>query len=157
MSLCLTCGLCCDGTLFQVVPVTPAEAARLEGRVTLSDDRSKLLQGCRALDGCACGVYADRPTTCRVFKCLVLAQLDEGKLSEADAHAAIEDVLGRRARVAALLGEADVRTAMERAREQVSAGAASDELTGALRRLAQAVLFMQLQPQDSALRDFKKS
>ena len=143
--------------MFQVVPVTPDEATRLEGRVTLSGDRSKLLQRCRALDGCACGVYADRPQTCRAFKCLVLAHLEEGKLSETDAHEAIEDVLGRRERVAELLGEADVRTAMERAREQVSAGTASDELTVALRRLGQALLFMQLQPQDSALRDFKKS
>ena len=45
---------------------------------------------------------------------------------------------------------------MERAREQVSAGTASEELSVALRRLGQALLFMQLQPQDSALRDFEK-
>lgn len=143
--------------MFQVVPVTPDEAARLAGRVTLSSDGSKLFQRCRALDGCSCGVYADRPATCRAFKCLVLAQLEAGKLSEADAHDAIQDVLGRRARVAELMAEADVHRAMELAREQVSAGTASDELSAALRRLGQALLFMQLQPQDPVLKDFKKA
>src|SRR3989338_6467788 len=96
MSLCLTCGMCCDGTMFQVVAVTPEEAARLEGQVELTADRSKLVQGCRALSGCKCGVYEQRPAVCRTFKCLVLASLEEGNLSQAEAQEAIADVLSRR-------------------------------------------------------------
>lgn len=156
MSLCLSCGLCCDGTMFQVVAITPEEAARLDGRVTLSADRSQLVQGCRALSGCRCGVYEQRPAVCRTFKCLVLASLDEGKLSQAEAHEAISDVLSRRTLVAQLLGEQDELKALELAREQTAAGTASEEVSLALRRLRQALLFLQLQPGDSFFKDFAK-
>lgn len=156
MSLCLTCGMCCDGTMFQVVAVTPEEAARLESQVELSADRSKLVQGCRALCGCKCGVYEQRPAVCRAFKCLVLASLEEGKLSEAEAHEAIADVLSRRTLVAELLGEKDEHRALELARAQTAAGTASEEVSVALRRLQQALLFLQLQPSDSFFKDFAK-
>lgn len=156
MSLCLTCGMCCDGTMFQVVAVTPEEAARLEGQVELTADRSKLVQGCRALSGCKCGVYEQRPAVCRAFKCLVLASLEEGKLSQAEAQEAIADVLSRRTLVAQLLGEQDEHKALELARDQTAAGTASEEVSVALRRLRQALLFLQLQPSDSFFKDFAK-
>ena len=149
MSLCLKCGLCCDGTMFQVVAVTPEEAARLEGKVDLTADRTKLVQGCRALEGCKCGVYLERPAVCRAFKCLALSSLDEGKITEAQAHEAIDEVLSRRTAVAELLGVEDVHRAVELARKQVGAGTASEEVSDALRRLRQALLIMQLQPGDS--------
>ena len=149
MSLCLKCGLCCDGTMFQVANVTPEEADRLEGKVELTADRTQLVQGCRALDGCRCGVYLERPAVCRTFKCLALASLEAGKLSEAEAHEAIDEVQGRRKRVAELLGVDDVHHAVGLAREQVGAGTASQEVSDALRRLRQALLIMQLQPADS--------
>ncbi len=149
MSLCLKCGLCCDGTMFQVVAVTPEEAARLEGKVELTADRTRLVQGCRALEGCRCGVYLERPQVCRTFKCLVLASLDDGKVTELQAHDAIDEVLARRTLVAELLGVEDVHRAVALAREQAGAGTASEEVSDALRRLRQALLIMQLQPGDS--------
>ena len=149
MSLCLKCGLCCDGTMFQVVPVTAEEATRLDGKVELTADRTRLVQGCRALAGCKCGVYLERPEVCRTFKCLVLASLDDGKVTEVEAHEAIDEVLARRTLVASLLGVEDVHHAVKLARQQVGAGTASEEVSDALRRLRQALLVMQLQPSDS--------
>ena len=157
MSLCLSCGLCCDGTMFEVAAITPEEAARLEGKVRISVDRTKLLQGCSALQpDCKCGVYAERPETCRRFKCLVLATLEEGKFTEAEAHDAIREVLGRRERLAELMGEPDVHRAVALARAQAAAGTASEEVSDALRRLRQALLFMQLQPGDSFFKDHRR-
>ena len=157
MSLCLDCGLCCDGTMFEVAEIAPEEAARLEGKVRLSADRTKLLQGCSALQpDCKCGVYTERPQTCRRYKCFVLASLEEGKFTRAEADEAIREVLGRREKVAALVGEKDVHRAVQLARAQSAAGTASEEVSDALRRLRQALLLMQLQPADSIFKNFKE-
>ena len=146
MSLCLSCGLCCDGTMFHAAPITEEEAARLEGRVRLSAARTNLLQGCSALEGCSCRVYEDRPATCRVFKCLMLASLEEGIIDEAEAREGIGEVMKRRAEVARLMGLEDPRRALELAREEAAAGTASVELTNALQRLKQMTLLLMLKP-----------
>ena len=142
MSLCLTCGLCCDGTMFENALVTPEEASRLEGRVQLSADRTLLVQGCSALAGCKCGVYEERPEACRSFKCFLLASLEAGTMSQAEAQEGVDEVMSRRDTVAALMGLEDPRRALALAREQAAAGTASEELRTALRRLKQLTLLM---------------
>lgn len=155
MSLCLSCGLCCDGTMFEVASITPDEATRYGDRVTVSNDRMHLLLPCPALEGCKCTTYRDRPGVCRTFRCLALASLDEGLMSDSEAHEAIEEVLGRRRRVTALMGMTDDRQALAAARKQAAAGTASDELTAALASLNRALLVMLLKPEDSFLRKKK--
>jgi hypothetical protein len=143
MSLCLSCGLCCDGTMFREVPVTPEEARTLGARARFDRTRTRMRQPCRALEACRCQVYDERPAKCRAFSCLVLQALERGEVSAAEAHEAIADVLARRARVAALLGLAQVPgLAAERARALVSSGRASAEVTAASERLERALLLM---------------
>lgn len=149
MSLCLSCGMCCDGTMFEVAAITPEEAARFEGRLHLTDDRQHLRLPCPALDGCRCTTYLDRPKVCGAFKCLVLASLDSGEITDAEAHAAIDDLLGRRRRVAEAVGTTELKGALELARQQIAAGTASEEVVTSFRRFRQALLLLQLEPKDS--------
>ena len=75
--LCLACGLCCDGTLFDNVQLGPRDDAKhlraLGLPVAVTRGRAAVTffrQPCAAL--CAdrtCRVYADRPGQCRAFEC----------------------------------------------------------------------------------------
>jgi Fe-S-cluster containining protein len=160
MSLCVTCGLCCDGTLFSTAPLEAGEAARLGDAVQTTVDGAALRQPCRALRGACCEVYEARPAVCRRFNCFVLHQLETGAVSEADADAFIDDVFARRRVVAEALGleppaaseRAPVRAereawtieGLELARKQAREGAASAETLAALERLSRLLLFMNL-------------
>ena len=70
--LCISCGLCCDGSLFWAVPVGPEEVVP----VPLDPER-RLRQPCPRFDG-RCTVYAERPAGCRSFDCRVLQTLRAG-------------------------------------------------------------------------------
>lgn len=135
--------------MFEVAAVTPQEATRLQGQLNLSEDGQHLRQPCRALDGCRCTTYLDRPRACGAFQCLVLASLDAGEMTPEEADEAIQDVLARRRRLAEAVGTTDPTQALERARQQLAAGTADEEVAVAFRRLRQALLLMQLQPEDS--------
>jgi hypothetical protein len=143
MSLCLSCGLCCDGTMFREVPVTKAEAKALGRRALFNRARTRMTQPCRALKDRCCQVYEDRPAKCREFNCLVLQGLLRGDLTEAEARESIDDVLSRRARVAELQEmEDEPAAAVERARQLVETDRASPELKDAAERLERALLLM---------------
>lgn len=91
--LCLACGLCCDGTLFDHVQLGPDEDARklkaLGLPVAVSRSKTpaiRFVQPCAAL--CAdrtCRLYADRPRQCRDFECGVYKDAKAGRISFAAA------------------------------------------------------------------------
>jgi Fe-S-cluster containining protein len=91
--LCLACGLCCDGTLFDNVQLGPGDDAKkmkaLELPVAISRAATPITffrQPCTAL--CAdrtCRVYADRPVQCRSFECGVFKDVQAGRITFADA------------------------------------------------------------------------
>ncbi len=125
--LCLTCALCCDGSVFSRVPVTEAERDRLGDRVeifTKEDGSLRMRQPCRQLGADkACGCYEDRPGTCRDYACALLRRLERGTVTEAQARGYVADLLAARSRtralLAAALGEtppADLGLAMDRLR-----------------------------------------
>jgi Fe-S-cluster containining protein len=86
--LCLACGLCCDGTLFNHVKLGPRDDAQklkalgLPVSVTRSATPvTHFRQPCSAL--CAdrtCRVYADRPAQCRTFACGVFKGAEAGQI-----------------------------------------------------------------------------
>jgi Fe-S-cluster containining protein len=86
--LCLACGLCCDGTLFDGVQLEvgddPARLKTLGLPVTISRGRKPIArfpQPCSAL--CAdrtCRLYAHRPRQCRVFECGVFKETQAGRI-----------------------------------------------------------------------------
>src|SRR5438067_11601285 len=91
-SLCLECGLCCNGVIFADVRLQPEDdPARLKALgLTIStphlrDGTRHFNQPCSALDGCRCRIYADRPAYCRQFDCLLLKSVNEGRTGTAEA------------------------------------------------------------------------
>jgi Fe-S-cluster containining protein len=82
-NICLDCGICCDGTFFDFVPVSEVEATVLES-TGLS---IKLVEGlglriqlpCMKFGSC-CTIYADRPAICRSFRCRLLKSMDKGDI-----------------------------------------------------------------------------
>lgn len=91
--LCLACGLCCDGTLFDNVQLGAGEDAKklkaLGLLVAVTRGRAAVTyfrQPCAAL--CAdrsCRVYAERPGQCRAFECGVYKDAQAGRIEEASA------------------------------------------------------------------------
>jgi hypothetical protein len=87
--LCLACGLCCDGTLFDGVKLEPGDdATRLNALgLPVACTRSKVPvarfpQPCAALGAdCACRCYADRPRQCRIFECGVFKDAQAGRIT----------------------------------------------------------------------------
>ena len=86
--LCLACGLCCDGTLFNHVKLGPRDdVSKLKALgmpVAISRAQTPVThfrQPCAAL--CAdriCRVYADRPLQCRSFECGVFKAAAAGRI-----------------------------------------------------------------------------
>lgn len=91
--LCLSCGLCCDGSLFWAVPVDADEDAP-----AALDADGWLRQPCACFKG-ACTVYDERPAACRAFDCRVLQNVQAGRRDLAWAR---EQVAGMRRVLAAL-------------------------------------------------------
>lgn len=84
-TLCTSCGLCCDGTLFADVELVGEEIARLElmGMAVDEEDtnRGLLSQPCPALRRGRCVIYAHRPKCCRTFECRLLQNAQLGAVS----------------------------------------------------------------------------
>lgn len=79
-TLCQSCGLCCDGSLFGRVPLLPAEVplAR-KHRLHVVESGSAMEQPCAALaldaeNKRTCTAYEERPAACRTFDCALLAR-----------------------------------------------------------------------------------
>jgi hypothetical protein len=84
--LCLSCGFCCDGTLFSSAPLRPTDPGSHPLRIVTRDDGSRSLQQpCGALVDLHCTIYTERPAVCRSYKCdlLVALESDEVSLNEA--------------------------------------------------------------------------
>lgn len=97
-ALCLSCGLCCDGTLFSLVPIRDCDDITvLQASVQLlPDGQSGFEQPCRAYSNRGCRIYADRPTNCRKFHCKLLDELRERKIALPEAREKIKRVFAFR-------------------------------------------------------------
>jgi Fe-S-cluster containining protein len=90
--LCMDCGLCCDGTFYGSVVVAMDERERL-GRVGLPVIQHEAVlsmpQPCGALRGCLCSVYADRPSACAAYECMLRKSVAAGECSLDDARSKV--------------------------------------------------------------------
>lgn len=111
--LCQACGLCCDGSLFDLVKLEAGDDARrlkaLGLPVTVSRGKAPVArfpQPCAAL--CAdrtCRLYADRPWQCRVFECGVFKEANAGRIAVATAQRTIAQARRRADKIRRLLRE----------------------------------------------------
>ena len=122
-ALCLSCGMCCDGTLFTHVAFEPGDAAiePVFARMTAVAEGSGrgFAQPCEMLDRRACAIYARRPRPCARFRCRTLRELDRGWIDVDDAASRVDAALSARAEVMTADGTgaplSELRTRMEQA------------------------------------------
>ena len=92
-SLCTQCGLCCNGTIFDFVPIETHEKSTCQKyRIpfkTNKDDTVSVDQPCPAFDKC-CTIYEERFDTCRDFECKLLLKTSNKEVSEPEALQIIE-------------------------------------------------------------------
>jgi uncharacterized protein len=80
-SLCLSCGLCCDGTLIGFVQLDDEElpALRKVKHFEEASNHGFFLQPCSEYcDGCT--IYEHRPKQCALFKCGLLKSVEQKEL-----------------------------------------------------------------------------
>jgi uncharacterized protein len=125
-SLCVACGLCCNGALFAHAKAVDAELRLLAeaGLETFErNGRHRFRLPCRHhCDGSGCGIYAQRFEICRSFSCSLLSKVETGEIPLDEAAATV-----RQARTM-LAGLGDP-SALERKaeRQQVSGYAAVED------------------------------
>lgn len=94
-AICTNCGLCCDGTLYFVAPLSKAECDNLipvlEVRTEANGD-TVLKQPCKALAGSCCTIYDSRPQICRGYRCGVLESVIDGELQPERAVQIVSEV-----------------------------------------------------------------
>ena len=116
-SICVGCGMCCDGTLFSHVTMKPNDDPALLGSLGFvvegNGSNRWFTQPCQAFGSGQCRVYDQRPHTCRVFRCALLVDHEDNALPAADALRVIRQASDLRDRVrdgmVALFGD-EVRT-----------------------------------------------
>ena len=129
-SICVACGLCCDGTIFSDVKLVRGDDAKVLASLGLplthrqpTNQKAaptaprgyRFPQPCRALEGCRCRIYESRPGYCRQFECLLLKQVQQNRATPAQALRLIRAARRRAHKVRQLLralGDADEQNAL---------------------------------------------
>ena len=142
-TLCTTCGLCCDGSLFADVELagrgeaTALETLGLEIEDADEGHRGLLLLPCRALKGTRCGIYPHRPECCRTFECRLLQEVRRGVVDLGRAREKVKDALGRIAHIQLLLvtlGQRDERLPLKERCAEAQTLSEEDATDPAMRR-----------------------
>lgn len=90
--LCLDCGMCCDGTLFECVEVEPAEQpAFVQVSLIRVGDKVAVPLPCAKHQGRRCAVYDARPSRCVKFTCGLYDGVAAGARSVEEAQARIAE------------------------------------------------------------------
>jgi len=80
--VCVVCNLCCDGTLFDRVAVSPEEKERTKGKAqfyTKSNGEIRMRLRCAYLGGDGlCECYQQRPEKCQGYRCELLKSVEAG-------------------------------------------------------------------------------
>ena len=136
--LCLSCGLCCDGTLFRHVEISAPERERLVQLGIGVGTRRKhdvMWLPCGKLDGARCTIYEQRPGGCQRFVCALGRRLTAKEVAYDGALAQVREMQSALRALSEVLppGEGPV---LRRARELIDAPRpVSDELLSAFRRV----------------------
>ncbi len=111
--LCRACGLCCDGTLFDLVKLEPGDdGGKLKALglpVSVSRGKqpvSRFPQPCSALcEDRTCRLYAERPRQCRTFECQLFKDAKAGRTTFDAALPLVKSARRRADKVRRLLRE----------------------------------------------------
>lgn len=97
--LCSACGMCCDGTLFDLVKIQSTDSVKtlkLHG-LRIKEKRGETFfdQPCPTHEAGCCSIYQDRPQRCRLFNCQQLQRVESGEIDEVQAHEKIQETRDR--------------------------------------------------------------
>ncbi|MDP3071060.1 MAG: YkgJ family cysteine cluster protein [Opitutaceae bacterium] len=152
--LCLACGLCCDGTLFDNVRLGPGDDAQhlkaLGLPVAVTRTATPVVhfrQPCAALcEDRTCRLYTERPAQCRSFECGVFKATQAGRIAFAAALRLVKQARRRADKVRRLLralGETDEHRPLgerfRRTQRRLESGAADAAAGETFADLTQAV------------------
>ena len=129
-TLCLQCGLCCNGILFADVRPQPGDTSPLFA------GRKRVPQPCPAFSAgdCTCAIYEERPVRCRQFEC---RQLLAVRAEETTVPQALKQIRAARKLVAQLekglaaLGFNDLKLPLSRRFKQCQRAAETGALPAA--------------------------
>ena len=81
-SICLSCGVCCDGTLIGFVQLEKEELPALREIMDIEEGNYQgfFLQPCIKFCG-GCSIYTERPKQCAAFECGLLKSVNQKELS----------------------------------------------------------------------------
>lgn len=103
--LCLSCGLCCDGSLFECVEVEVEEQVAFEGvKLVMLDERPAVPLPCCKHEFRRCSIYEQRPARCVAFTCQLYRDVEEQRVPSTDAGARIAEVHALLRRIETRLG-----------------------------------------------------
>ncbi len=101
---CVGCGLCCDGTLYERARAERYEEERLvQCGLKVSNDSGQGYFGlpCHFFESGRCGIYDDRFTKCRTFRCKLLRGYQSGTISRSEAMEKVRHAMALRSAVEA--------------------------------------------------------
>ncbi|MCY1722993.1 YkgJ family cysteine cluster protein [Prolixibacteraceae bacterium Z1-6] len=89
LNICLSCGVCCDGSLIGFVQLDNDELPALRKLMDIEevDNIGLFLHPCTKLGCDGCTIYSQRPRQCGKFKCGILKSIEKKEL---DFDSAIE-------------------------------------------------------------------
>lgn len=100
-NICIRCGMCCDGTLFQYANIDDDETLTTQYSFdvgTNSAGEKRFFLPCGYLQNKCCSIYQSRPyKVCDHYKCTTLRHYEKGEVSRNDALMVIEQVLAVKA------------------------------------------------------------
>lgn len=81
LNICLSCGLCCDGTLVGHVQLSNEELPTLKGLMDVENENNNgfFLQPCNKYCN-GCSIYSQRPKQCADFNCGLLKSVEQKEL-----------------------------------------------------------------------------
>jgi Fe-S-cluster containining protein len=157
--LCRACGLCCDGTLFDLVKLEPGDdVGKLKALglpVSLSRGKTPVArfpQPCSALcEDRTCRLYTERPSQCRTFECKLFKDAKAGRITFAAALPVVSRARRRADKVRRLLrelGDTDEHSALgerfHRTSERMESGTADEAAKAKFADLSLAVHHLRL-------------
>jgi len=98
-NLCLSCLLCCDGTLIGFVQLEREEILPLKALLDIEEDSDGsgiFLHPCKNLCTDGCTIYDDRPSQCRTFNCRLLKSVEQKEVTFDTAVEVIKEVKQRK-------------------------------------------------------------
>ena len=105
-NICLSCGLCCDGSLIGFVQLDSDELPSVKAVMDIEEEGGKgfFLQPCQKYcDGCT--IYSQRPKACDHFNCKLLKSVQQKELDFNSAVETIQDVKAQKQAIEKKIGQ----------------------------------------------------